>query len=184
MQRPRHAPLPPLSRLRGGYTSTLLLVIIGGTGERTHGCPAQRRRGHAAVPAVASNRRSSLINPLSKCKRDVFSTLITAAAAVPSLQSPSLPFAGCWVTRRAPSMTLTPTGSSSASYISSLLPGSGRHRAPPLPPQHQRVVTPVTPTHATAAGSSSMRHLFVCMVGKKYVFPTSSIYLLLRVETL
>ena len=88
---------------------------------------------------------------------------------------------GSWATCCAPSMTLTPTGSSSASDISSLLPGPGGRRAPPLPPQRQRVVTPVTLTHTMAAtdyltkqcpsrclllcGSSSMRHLF-CMYGR------------------
>ena len=129
---------------------------------------------------------------LLKRKRDIFFTLIAVAAAIPGPQLP-LPFsAGRRATCRAPLMTSTPTGFSSASDISSLLPGLGERHSPPLPPHHQRVITPVTCTHATAAtdyltllcGSSSIWHLFVRMVDKKYLFATSSISLLLQVETL
>ena len=123
----------------------------GRAGEPTHGCPALPRWGSAAVLVIASCQRSSMTDSSSERKRVVFSTSVAAAAAVPDPQLPPPSSAGHRATRHAPSMTSAPTRSSTASDISSSLPGPGGHCAPPLAPQRQQVVMPITPTHATAA---------------------------------
>ena len=70
-------------------------------------------------PALVVARRTSPTN--------IGLSLLATIAAAAAVSGPLLPppsSAGCRATRRAPSMTSTPTGSSSASDISSLLPAS------------------------------------------------------------